>query len=243
MNQTMPRTPGAGDPDKHTMVSVMVVDDHAFAREGLRNLINSEPGFRVRAEAESSEAALASLAAVAPDMCVIDISLPSVSGIELTKAILRALPRCRILIFSAYHKDEYADVALNAGALGYVGKTAPIETLLLAIRTVGRGETFKGGDAERGTSTPRAGGAPDELRPSAVLTSRELEVFHLMGNGLSSRTISEMLSRSIKTIDAQRQSIKGKLRMPSMSHLVSFAARWRQANEGGKTSPFPADEA
>jgi DNA-binding NarL/FixJ family response regulator len=242
-----PATPKKGDKsvtanerksrDKHTMIRVMVVDDHSFARAGLCNLVGAVPGFTVCAEADSSESAFASIAEMSPDMCVIDISLPGVSGLELTRAILRTLPQCRILIVSAYDREEYTAVALGAGALGYVEKSASMDTLMAAVRAVGRGDCFfRGGDLGGPPATSAAGGKEDPPRPSAVLSARELEVFYLLGAGLSVQDIAVKLGSSARTVDKQRQSIRIKLHASSVTEVASLAVRWRQANESRLTT-------
>lgn len=121
---------------------VMVVEDHSFARASLCNLVGTVPGFAVCGEADSADAALALLATDPPDMCIVDILLPGMSGLDLAQSILRAVPECRILIVSAYDDRKYAAQARDAGALGYVNKGASIDALIAAIRSVGGGDPY-----------------------------------------------------------------------------------------------------
>jgi DNA-binding NarL/FixJ family response regulator len=205
------------------MIRVMIVDDHAIARTGLRNLVMGEPDFAVCCEVGSSEAALAALAGIVPDMCIIDISLPDGSGLELTAVILRKHPRCRILVVSAYDADAYAPAALKVGALGYVAKDAAVEELTAAIRCVGGGEVY--GSAATGANDP-----------AAILSEREREILRLIGGGLEINEIAATLARSAKTIDVHRQAIKQKMAFSSNAELQAFAVRWRQVQETGSGS-------
>jgi DNA-binding NarL/FixJ family response regulator len=222
------------------------VDDHALVREGLRRLIEHDPGLEVAAEAGSAEEALGAAHRCKPDMCILDVSLPGVSGIDFAKQLLMAYPECRILMLSVYDETVYAVRAFRAGARGYVMKHEKPDAIADAIRKVARGEYHLSlGLQQLSVQTLSGTSANKPSDFTNALTDRELEILRLIGQGHSAAEIAKHLHRSVKTVDAHRQALKQKLGVHSTSNLTTFAAQWVQKHEAfphrdGTTGPAEA---
>lgn len=224
------------DAPKEREWRVLVVDDHPMSRRGLISLLDSERGFRVCGEAADPAQARTSLAQCAPDLALIDLSLGRGSGLELVADVARLAPDCRILVVSMHEERIYAERSLRAGADGYIGKSEAADRMLGAIRTVLAGEIYLSPEWA-GHVLQRAfrsrGRAAGPGRPEDVLSNRELEVFALMGEGLSMRQIAERLERSVKTIESHRERMRQKLGDIDTSTLVRQAVAWYVETHGG----------
>ena len=204
---------------------VMLVDDHTLVREGIRHILQGTPGFEVIAEAGDGETALRLAQSTRPDLVVLDLSLPGLSGLEVTTRIRESLPEIRVLILSVHDHQEYVLGAVRAGAQGYLRKdTSPAE-LREALQAVARGESYFSppvarhlSAAVRGEpSTADAGSRLDRLTP------REREVLAGIAGGETSRTIAARLGLSPRTVESYRESLARKLDIKTVAGLTRFA--------------------
>ena len=206
---------------------ILIVDDHPLVREGLAVRISAQPDLEVCGEAEDAEQALAKYAATAPDLVIVDISLKTGHGLELIKQIKAKQPRVKTLVISAYDESIYAERALRAGALGYIGKQECRENVIVAIRTVLDGRRYLSPQAtDRLVGLAIGSHAPQPLLPIEQLTDREMEVFQLIGQGQTTGDIAEQLHLSPHTIESHRAKIKTKLKLSSGADLTRQAIQW-----------------
>jgi DNA-binding NarL/FixJ family response regulator len=212
---------------------VIVVDDHPIVRQGLAQMINREPDLVVCGEAEEARSALQSIAALKPDIVVIDISLSGPSGLEILKTIRQTDPRLKVLILSMHDETIYAERALRAGANGYIMKQEATEMVLVAMRRILGGEVYVGNRVASRMLRQLVGGAPKALQsPVDDLTDRELEVFRLIGEGHGTRQISDELHLSIKTVETYQSHIKEKMGLKNARELVQYAIQWVLGENG-----------
>jgi len=207
---------------------VLLVDDHPIVRQGLKRLIHSEPGLTVCAEAESVRDARLAIRQHAPDVVVADISLKEGDGIDLVQDIRAHHPGLPVLVLSMHDESVYAERLLAAGASGYIMKDAASDQFIRALRRVLAGKVYiSDALAPRLVGRRQSAAVTADDRPSiSRLSNRELQILQMIGGGLSSRQIAETLHLSIKTVEAHRQRIKGKLELASGAQLVQFAAHW-----------------
>lgn len=201
---------------------VLLVDDHAVVRQGYRRLLEDEPGIRVIGEAGNAAQACEQARLLAPDVVVMDIALPGLSGIEATRRMLRDQPQLRILMFSMYDDAIYARRALEAGALGYLSKASAPEVLVQAIYAVSRAERYVSPDVA--TNIARSAAQPGKSEIEA-LTPREFEVLRLLVQGETVRSISEKLALSEKTIANHQSAIREKLGARNSAQLARLASQ------------------
>ena len=207
---------------------ILVVDDHPMMREGLRQLIASEPDLEVCCEAEDAAAALRSIEEHQADLAIVDISLKESSGLELIKDLRIRRPVLPVLVLSMHDESLYAERVLRAGGQGYLMKHEGGEKIMAAIRHVLSGRislSEKMSDRLLGQlagkrAAPAAGPSVERL------TDREFEVFQLIGGGRTTRQIAEKLHVSVKTVEAHRVNIKQKLNLATAPELIRFAVRW-----------------
>ncbi len=210
---------------------MLLADDHPFFRDGMRMFLETTPDITVVGEAATGEEAVAQAEALAPDVVLMDIKMPGLSGIEATRRILAANPAVRVLVVTMFEDDATVFTAMRAGARGYVLKDAGKDDVLRAVRAVGCGEAiFSPGIAARLIdffTTARAA-APREAFPT--LTARERELLHLMAGGASNAQIANLLSLSTKTVANYVSNILGKLQVASREEAV---LRAHEAGLGG----------
>jgi DNA-binding NarL/FixJ family response regulator len=207
---------------------IMVVDDHTIVLHGLSQLINNEPDLEVTMLAETAERAMEMLdSGQVPDMLITDISLPGLSGIELTKKVVASHPKLPVLVLSMHDELVHGERAFRAGAKGYLTKQEATEKVIIAIRKILGGEVYL---SERMQSVllQKVRGGPKNQVVSVLsnLTDREYEIFRLIGLGLGSSEIATKLNRSVKTIEAHRANLKQKLGLRNANELNRFAANW-----------------
>jgi DNA-binding NarL/FixJ family response regulator len=212
---------------------VLIADDHTLFRYGMQGLLSTQPDIEVVGEAKAGEEAVALAAELQPDVVLMDIKMPYVSGIEATRRILEHHPHIRILMVTMFEDDASVFTAMRAGARGYVLKDAAKDDVLSAIRTVGRGgAVFSPGIAARlmdfFTTTRPA--VPREAFPT--LTEREREMLHLLAQGASNAEISHLLSLSVKTVANYVSNVLHKLQVADRKGAV---ARAREAGLGRDT--------
>ncbi|MDX6207554.1 MAG: hypothetical protein QOE76_746 [Frankiales bacterium] len=222
---TVPGTPESGPASPSRGVGVMVVDDHPIWRDGVARDLE-EAGYRVVATAGDGEAAVRIAAAARPDVLVVDLQMPKLSGVEVTRQVIAANPAVRVLVLSA--SGEQADVleAVKAGALGYLVKSASRAELIDAVARTAAGETvFTAGLAGLvlGEFRRLATGGPDSSEPAPILTERETEVLRLIAKGMTARAVAEKLFISHRTVQNHVQNTLNKLQLHNRVELVRYA--------------------
>lgn len=207
-------------------ITTLLVDDHKIIRDGLRTLIEREAGIEVVAEAENGNDAVEMARQLEPHVVIMDISMPDMNGIDATRLILSEVPSLKIIALSMYSDRLFVSGMLEAGASGYLLKDCAFEELVSAIRSVMAGRIYVSSKIQ-GLSLDKSTGkvSMPGTFGMAALSPREREVFQLLAEGLSVRSIASRLGISPKTVEAHRRNIMEKLEIGSISELVKFAIR------------------
>jgi DNA-binding NarL/FixJ family response regulator len=218
---------------KRNRIRLLLVDDHAVLRAGLRALLDREPDMEVVGEAASGPEALRKVEELGPHIVLMDISMPGLEGLETTAEIRQRHPRVKVLILTMHEDRRYLLQALKAGAAGYVVKRAADVELIGAIRAIQRGEAFLHPSmtkllVEEYREEKVTG--PAEGQP---LSDREGEVLRLIAEGLSYKEMAERLGISVKTVETYRERIKEKLNLHSRGELVRYALERGLLRPGG----------
>jgi DNA-binding NarL/FixJ family response regulator len=203
-----------------------IVDDHPIIRQGLQQTISREPDLQVCGEASGIVEALEQMEGASPDVLVVDISLDGENGIDLIDYVKSRAPTVKILVYSAHDEETFAGRVLRAGALGYINKREPISKVVDAIRHVLRGEVYLSPQMTKCLLHRAAFGRALDSDPVTTLSDRELEVFQMIGEGLSTVQIAEKLHVSPKTVESHRKTIKQKLNVQSSPQLSRRAFQW-----------------
>jgi DNA-binding NarL/FixJ family response regulator len=201
---------------------VLIADDHGIVRSGLRMLLERQEGIEVIAEASDGEEARDLAISERPDLAILDVKMPKLTGLEATREIREQAPEVAILILSMHEEERYLFEALKAGASGYVLKRAADSDLMDAIRAVERGEPFLTPDAQQALIKDVLG---REDSSQAELTPREEEVVKLVAEAHTNREIAELLTLSEKTVENHRSNAMRKLGMRDRVELVRYAIR------------------
>lgn len=202
------------------MIKILLVDDHAVVRDGLRLLIERTVDMCVQAEAETVAAALAIVEADPPDLVLLDLALPDRTGMEALNTLRRQRPALPVLIFSGFSEETYAISCLQAGALGYLNKDSDPDTIRAALRQVAKGERYV--SSRVATSLLNATITPTLAAPHMKLSRRELDVMIRISRGQSLMHIASELSLSSKTISAHRANILEKMDLESNADLIKY---------------------
>ncbi len=203
-------------------IRVLLVDDHALLREGLRALLERYPDFEVVGEAENGEEAIAQVKAQQPDIVLMDIAMPGINGLDATRAIRQDYPQTRVLVLTQHEDRQYVMSLLKAGASGYVLKRALGKDLVNALRTVASGESFMYPTvASTVLELLQRTGTPQDRAFS--LTPREKEILTHIVHGATNPQIASKLSLSVKTVDWHRVNLMNKLGVHSVADLVRYA--------------------
>lgn len=207
-------------------ISILLVEDHAMVREGIRHLLELEDGFDVVGEAQDGRQAVAQVKKLRPAVVVMDIAMPLLNGLEAARQILLAVPRTKILILSAHADDAYAQRATEFGVMGFILKQSSVPTLSQGIREIHQGRTFFSpvlakrlarrlqSDRER---SGRAGSRNGRLTP------REMEVLQLIAEGKANKQIADELRIRIKTVEKHREHLMDKLDIHDIAGLTRYA--------------------
>ena len=205
-------------------IRVLLADDHALVRAGLRKLLESLSGVAVVGEAGDGREALALVASKNPDLVLLDITMPGLNGLEAAERIGREHPGTRVILLSMHASEEHVLRALRAGAAGYLPKDAALGELELAINAVRKGETYLSPAVSRHVSDyVRRTGAETEPRES--LTPRQREILQLIAEGQSTKRIAGTLGVSVKTVETHRSQLMEKLDIHDVAGLVRYAIR------------------
>lgn len=205
---------------------VVVVDDHPIVRRGLIELINDNEDLEVCGEAADVGTALDVLTELKPDLALIDLSLGDGHGLELIKSIRAAELTCKMLVVSMMDEALYADRVLRAGASGYLRKEQATDNIVTAIRQVLDNKIYLSPSATARVLNQVATADAPAKSPVETLSDRELEVFELLGDGITSREIAARLHLSVKTVETYREKIKAKLNLKNGSELTRHAIHW-----------------
>lgn len=200
-------------------IRLLLADDHAILRAGLRMLLEAQPDMAVVAEAADGEEAVRRAHATHPDVAVIDLTMPGLSGVETLQRLRRELPAVRLLVLTMHDDPAYARVAQAAGAAGHVIKDSESAELLAAIRAVHRGRTF----VRVGGEAPPAGAAAARTAPGPALSPRERQVLELLARGHTNREVASRLVLSVKTVETHRARLSDKLGSHTRADLVRLA--------------------
>ena len=246
------------------VVRVVLADDHAVVREGVRHLVEAQPDMRVVGEAADGEAAWRAACALAPDVLVMDLSMPVLGGVEATERVRRDCPAVRVLALTVHEERDYLTRLLRAGAAGYVLKRAAAGELVRAVRAVAAGGTYidpalagavvEGYLGSQGAQDSRAGrggrggaeGAPGNApggapggAPRATLSEREREVLLRVARGFSNKEVAAALGLSVKTVETYKARVAEKLELRSRVDIVRYAARQGWLGEAAEQREAP----
>ena len=208
-------------------IRLLLVDDHAVVRSGLRMLLDSESDIEIVGEGGTAREALESVARLTPDLVLMDIGLPDMSGIEVTQKIKTGWPQVAVVALTIHEDEEYFFKMLQAGASGYVPKRAAPEELLTAIRTAASGEVYLYPSLAKLLVKDYVSGGKEQTGLGALddLTDRENEVLAHLADGASNQEIADVLSISPKTVARHRENLMRKLNLHSRTELVKYAIR------------------
>jgi DNA-binding NarL/FixJ family response regulator len=204
-------------------IRTFLADDHAVLRDGLKVFLSLHPDIVLVGEAGDGLETVREVSRVKPDVLVLELSLPTLSGLEVTRRIRRDLPSCKIVILTQYQAPKQVLSVLRAGANGYLLKKAGGNEVLAAIRAVVRGEAYLCPTIAQTVLEYSLRGEEHRSDPTATLTPREHEVLALIGNGMTNQEISAALHISRKTVDKHRAALLKKLGLASRAELIRFA--------------------
>lgn len=204
-------------------IRIFLADDHRMFRETLRTPLDAEPDMEVVGEASSGYEVIEKIGAAKPDILILDINLPDLSGIEIATLVRKGFPEIRIVALSGYAEKMFVDEMLKAGAQAYVVKSAGADELVFALRAVSKGHRFLSPEITHCMLQNRGEESP--LPPPSILGKREQEVLCLLANGQRSHEIAAALGISSATVDVHRRNIKQKLGLTSIADLTRYAIR------------------
>ena len=203
-------------------VTIVLVDDHAVVRAGVKRLLEQEPLFEVIAEAESGEKGYQLFGALEPDVMVIDLSMPGMGGLEAIRRIMMRHEKAKILVLSMHEDLSFANQALKLGAKGYLIKNTLGDDLVKAIETISRGEVFLSDEIAKKIAVSSIEGDQDPIHD---LSAREFEIFRLLAEGLEVDAIATTLNISSKTVSNYQTMIKQKLNINTPIELIRYAIK------------------
>ncbi|HMC55593.1 MAG TPA: response regulator transcription factor [Gemmatimonadaceae bacterium] len=206
-------------------IRVLIADDHAVVREGIRHVLSSDAGFDVIGEASTGAQAVTLAAKLRPDVVVLDLSMPELSGLDAAVRIRAAVPDARILVLSIHDHEEYVLQSVRAGAQGYLRKDSSPAELRGAIRTVYDGGSFFSAPVASMLSAALRGERPEDDRRTRIksLTAREREVLVAIARGQTNKAIASDLGISVRTVESHRQTLMKKLAVRGAASLTRFA--------------------
>jgi two-component system, NarL family, response regulator NreC len=208
-------------------VRILIADDHSLVRRGLRALIEGEPGYTIVGEAVNGEETIRLVEELRPEIVLLDISMPGVNGIEITRTLHTAQPALCVLILTVHEDQSLLREAFAAGAMGYIVKRAADDELIRALQTVVRGELYIHPTMTSALIKAMMPSSPPPADEAVVepLTPRELEVLRLLAQGYTNREVAQQLNISIRTAEGHRANLMDKLGISSRLDLVEYAKK------------------
>lgn len=205
-------------------VRIVIADDHTIVRQGLVSLLRDAGDFEVVAEAADGLDAVEKIFAMQPDVAIVDLTMPRLSGIEVVRRVRERHPEIRVLVLTVHEDEEYVLPIVRAGASGYLVKDTAADELIRAVRALAAGRAWFGPQAAQALAERyrRPEGADD---PYGTLTAREREVFHLVAEGRTTKEVARELGTSVKTAENHRARVMEKLGVHNAAELVRYAAR------------------
>ena len=207
-------------------ISVLLVDDHAMVRSGVKAFLVTQPDLSVVAESGSGEEAIRLAAQLIPDVILMDLIMPDMDGVETTRRVKQVSPRSQVVVLTSYHEDEHIFPALKAGALSYILKDVSAEELAYVVRKAAVGEAILHPRVAARVIKELQGKREDSLNPFTGLSERELEVLKLIADGMSNAEMAAKLVLSEKTIKGHVSNILSKLHLVDRTQAAVYA--WRQ---------------
>jgi DNA-binding NarL/FixJ family response regulator len=204
-------------------ISLLLCDDHTLFREGIKAILKDEPSIEIVGEAADGREAVAKALELKPDVVLMDIAMPELSGFDATRRILQANARAKVLILTMYEEEEVINRCLSAGAAGYVLKDAPRAHLIHAIDVVNKGGQYMSPRALKKVVQQYVKGAKGAATGYERLSDREREVLKLLADGLALKEIASKLLLSVKTVDAHKTNLMRKLDLHDRSELIKYA--------------------
>ena len=203
------------------MIKILIADDHALIREGVKNLVSKEPDLKIIGETSEPMTVVDSAKKLKPDLVILDISMPGKSGLDVLKEIQIFTPEVKVLVMSMHPEEQFAKRALKSGASGYITKDSSPEELLIAIRKTAAGRKY----ISQALAENLAGSLDEksDKSPIELLSDREFQILRLIASGQAQTTISKQLSISISTVNTYRKRILEKLNFRTNAELIHFA--------------------
>jgi NarL family two-component system response regulator LiaR len=211
-------------------ISVLIVDDHAVVRSGIRGFLEAQPDLQVAGEAASGAEGVRLAAELVPDVVLMDLAMPEMDGVEATRRIRDASPRTQVVVLTSFHDDAHIFPAVKAGALSYLLKDVSPEDLAQTVRLAAQGEAVLNPQVASRLVQELAGHRAPQPSPIAQLSNRELEVLKLIAEGLSNADIAGQLVLSEKTVKGHVSNILGKLQLADRTQAAVLA--WKQGVVG-----------
>ena len=210
---------------KQKKIRVLLADDHPVVREGIRSCLAAQRHIEVIGEAANGEQAVSLAQQLAPDVVLMDINMPRLSGLEATKLLRRSSPRIRVLILSVHNKRQFVLQIVRSGARGYVLKESPPEELVRAIETVARGEACFSPEVARFLLNDQVSGngKPAATQPPGLLSWRERQVLARIARGLSNKEIAAQFNVAVRTVETHRENLMNKLNIHTAVGLTRYA--------------------
>jgi len=208
-------------------IRVLLIDDHTLVREGIRNILEQDAGIEVAGEFANAREAIRRLKSLGPDVVLMDVRMPGLTGIQATAQIKQLSPRTKVLMLSMYDNDSYIRSSFQSGASGYLLKDAASQELIAAVRAAAKGESYLSPQiAKKMISGFQSKKSSQPVRtPFDTLTEREREILKLLAEGNSSKEISTLLDISLGTVRTHRGNLMGKLDAHNLSDLTRIAAK------------------
>jgi two-component system, NarL family, response regulator NreC len=204
-------------------LTVLLCDDHTLFREGIKSILRDEPSIQIVGEADDGRKAVSMALRLRPDVVLMDIAMPDLTGFEATRRILQSSPKTKVLILTMYEEQEVIARCLDAGASGYVLKDSPRAHLLHAIDVVSKGGQYLSSRALKKVVTQYVRGGKTTTTSYERLSDREREVLKLLADGLTPKEIATRLVLSVKTVDAHKTNLMRKLDLHDRSEVIKYA--------------------
>lgn len=213
-------------------LKIVLVDDHLLVRSGMKSLIENLGDYQVVGEAQDGHEAMRLIDALKPDLVMMDISMPNLNGLDATARAVKQNPHIKVIVLSMHANKRYVVEAMRAGASGYLLKHCPAEELERAMRVIAQGGKYLTPELSEAVIDHLRGVGKDLMDEEVQLTTRQREVLQLVVEGRSSREIAQLLSLSVRTVDAHRAEIMARLDIHDLSGLIRYAMSIGLASEG-----------